>query len=565
MAADEAVSASARGATFLILLQMGSRAITFALNQFLLRFLSPELLGVSVQLELFVISTLYFARESLRIAAQRRSDGGVQAAINISYLAILAGGPIGFTLAQAYLRTETPNAAYLHVSMKICHFAAMLELLSEPSFAAVQQNMLYKTRASAEGAAVLMKTFATAGLVFWSRHRSIDVGVLPFAAGEFAYGATLAVVYILSVQPVAREKGFSLLPREMSGRCVVLPSNVGVHPVDRLYRSGIQYYLGLFSQPLLSLSFSLYLQTGIKYVLTEGDKYLIAALATLKDTGMYALSANYGGLIARMLFRPIEDSSRNLFAKLCSDAGEARQVGGITKKTEPKQNSENVQQAANVLRDILRVYGLVSLVAYAVGPSAAPLLLRLVAGARWSDTGAGDVLGTYCYYIPLLAVNGISEAFVSATASTSELRKQSIWMGGFSVAFAGSAYLFLSVLQMGAKGLVLANCVNMISRIVFNLSFVKRYFEERNVVSIHRDSRSPIPANQIAGLPIHRHRAKPLRNRGHSGGAGCAQPDTRSSSTVWLVRRLNTRCQRWSSICGFRVRSIRRNEWLYPY
>lgn len=461
--ADDAVSASARGATFLILLQMGSRAVTFALNQFLLRFLSPELLGVSVQMELFVISTLYFARESLRIAAQRRSDGGVQAAVNISYLTILAGGPIGFTLAQAYLRTETPKVAYLHVSMKICHFAAMLELLSEPSFAAVQQIMLYKTRAAAEGAAVLMKTFATAGLVFWSRHRSIDLGVLPFAAGEFAYGATLAVVYVLSVRPVAREKGFSLLPRETSGR------------------TGVQYYLGLFSQPLLSLGFSLYLQTAIKYVLTEGDKYLISALATLKDTGMYALSANYGGLIARMLFRPIEDSSRNLFANLCSDASESRQVSGVTKVSEPKQKSDNVKQAAQVLQDILRVYGLVSLVAFAIGPTAAPLLLRLVAGARWSDTGAGDVLGTYCYYIPLLAVNGVSEAFVSATASTTELRKQSIWMGVFSVAFAASAYLFLSVLQMGAKGLVLANCVNMVSRIVFNLSFVKRYFAERGI------------------------------------------------------------------------------------
>jgi oligosaccharide translocation protein RFT1 len=41
----------------------------------------------------------------------------------------------------------------------------------------------------------------------------------------------------------------------------------------------------------------------------------------------------------------------------------------------------------------------------------------------------------------------------------------------------------LSVLQMGAKGLVLANCVNMVSRIVFNLSFVKRYFSEREIVS----------------------------------------------------------------------------------
>jgi oligosaccharide translocation protein RFT1 len=80
-----------------------------------------------------------------------------------------------------------------------------------------------------------------------------------------------------------------------------------VHFIDCLYRSGVQYYFGLFSQPLLSLSFSLYLQTAIKYVLTEGDKYLISALATLKETGMYALSANYGGLIARMLFRPMRE------------------------------------------------------------------------------------------------------------------------------------------------------------------------------------------------------------------------------------------------------------------
>lgn len=221
MATDDAVSASARGATFLILLQMGSRAVTFALNQFVLRFLSPELLGVSVQLELFVITTLYFARESLRIAAQRRSDGGVQAAINISYLAILAGGPIGFTLAQAYLKTNTLKVAYLHEAFKICHFAAMVELVSEPGFVAVQQNMLYKTRAFAEAAAVAMKTFATAGLVFYARSQGHDLGVLPFAAGELAYGLSLAFVYLTQTRSTARQKGFSLLPRKMTSRCVV--------------------------------------------------------------------------------------------------------------------------------------------------------------------------------------------------------------------------------------------------------------------------------------------------------------------------------------------------------
>lgn len=299
----------------------------------------------------------------------------------------------------------------------------------------------------------------------------------------------------------------------------------------------------------------MYLQTGIKYVLTEGDKYLISALATLKDTGMYALSANYGGLIARMLFRPIEDSSRNLFAKLCSDAGEVRQVSGVTKKTESKQNTANVQQAATVLQDLLRIYGLVSLVAFAIGPAAAPLLLRLVAGARWSDTGAGDVLGTYCYYIPLLAVNGVSEAFVSATASTSELRKQSIWMGGFSVAFAASAYLFLSVLQMGAKGLVLANCVNMVSRIIFNLNFVKSYFAARNVVSIRTglDSNPNTQTDTCAELPARGSRTKPFRHRCYCCGAGYLGPDTRHPPPVWVVRRSGSCGQCRSSIRGLCV------------
>lgn len=241
------------------------------------------------------------------------------------------------------------------------------------------------------------------------------------------------------------------------------------------------YFLSYFSKPLLSLGFSLYLQTGIKYILTEGDKYLISALATLKDTGMYALSANYGGLVARMLFRPIEDSSRNLFAKLCSDS-----KGGPQEKDEDSRKAQRASfaQAATVLHDLLRIYSLASLIAFAVGPSAAPLLLRVVAGDRWADTGAGDVLGTYCYYIPLLAINGVSEAFVSATASTKELRTQSVWMGVFFAGFAGSAYVFLRVLEMGAKGLVLANCVNMAMRIVFNLSFVRSYFAKRGVVSL---------------------------------------------------------------------------------
>lgn len=246
---------------------------------------------------------------------------------------------------------------------------------------------------------------------------------------------------------------------------------------------GKEYLLSLFYKPLLVLSLSLTVQSSIKYVLTQGDSLLIATLASLEDQGAYALSSNYGGLIARMLFQPIEEASRNLFAKLCTTPETTTQQTNdkTTKDEKPKPPTQSIKDASSTLQTILHFYSLISLLAFSLGPSVAPLLLSIVAGKTWTATGAGDVLGAYTYYIPLLAINGVTEAFVAAVATNAELYAQSIWMGFFFAGFAGSAYLFLRVLEMGAKGLVWANCVNMGLRIVFNVSFVRGFFG-RNAV-----------------------------------------------------------------------------------
>lgn len=218
--ANNAVSASAKGATFLILLQIISRAITFALNQYLLRFLSPELLGVSVQLELYKMGTMYFARESLRVAAERRSDGGVQAAINLSYLAILAGLPIGAGLAEWYLSTRVLDVAYFAEALRVNQLAAFVELLMEPAFTAVQQNIMYGARAAAEGSSVILKTLTVFGVFLWGHSKGLDLGVLPYAAGELVNSIVLTSVYWTLTAPIARERKFSLFPRKMQSRCV---------------------------------------------------------------------------------------------------------------------------------------------------------------------------------------------------------------------------------------------------------------------------------------------------------------------------------------------------------
>jgi oligosaccharide translocation protein RFT1 len=116
-----------------------------------------------------------------------------------------------------------------------------------------------------------------------------------------------------------------------------------------------------------------------------------------------------------------------------------------------------------------------------IAPTLSPLLLRLAAGSAWSSTSAGPVLSLYCYYIPLLAINGILEAFVSAVATPAQLRTQGAWLLAFSGGFAGAGWVLLGLWGLGARGLVAANAANMGMRIVWSWVFVSEWLGERGV------------------------------------------------------------------------------------
>lgn len=478
---DSIASKSARGATFLILLQVGSRAITFAANQLLLRFITPDVLGIATQLEVYSISVLFFARESLRVAIQRqrdssadsendekdtskeapksavKSDGkpkgaeNIQAIVNLAYVSIALGILFAITLGLAYARSASSSASFLSTpyfkgSLKLYAIAAIIELLAEPCFVYIQQKSDYKTRAGAEATGTLLRCVVTCAFTAFTSIKGVNAGVLPFAVGQMVYAISVLTVYSYAIWGVEMAEGFEFLP-------------------VKIRKSKTPYYASYFNVPLSNLAASLFAQGILKHLLTQGDTILISLLASLPAQGVYALASNYGGLMARMLFQPIEESSRNYFGKLLSS------IDGKPEKASVKKASEDLAR-------LLRVYALIGICAVTVGPSVAPLLLQLVVGSRWSSTGAGEVLGKYCYYIPLLAFNGVLESFVSVSASQSELNRQSAWMLAFSAGFASMAYLFLGVLNLGAEGLVFANMGNMELRIVWCCSFIKRYMQK---------------------------------------------------------------------------------------
>ncbi|MCJ1342523.1 Oligosaccharide translocation protein rft1 [Peltigera leucophlebia] len=482
---------SAQGATFLILLQIGSRALTFIVNQVLLRFLSPEVLGVSTQLELFAASVLFFARESLRVALQRQhhhddqpepakekgkgGDGGsnvrawnhglairAQEVVNLSYLAIALGLPLTYVFARLYLgnaSTAVLGTDYIHMSMNVYAIATVLELFSEPSFAIAQQEMLYGTRASAETFATSARCLITCGTAIWASKKKSPLGALPFALGQLGYAIILNIVYLVKISYLHSETKFSLAITRLPTTPNLLFSR--------------------FPLPVLNLASNLYAQSVLKHILTSGDALLITALTSLSSQGAYALASNYGSLIARIIFQPIEESSRSLFGRLLPS--QTKSLSPAVKPTPLSSGIKPLHHAINYLVSLIHLYSLLSLIAVSLGPSIAPLLLRFIAGPRWSATAAPSVLAAYCYYIPLLALNGILEAFVSAVATPAQLREQSAWMLAFSIAFATTGVLVLKVWDLGARGLILVNAVNMVLRIWWSWGFAKEYFRERGL------------------------------------------------------------------------------------
>ncbi|KAH7354014.1 Rft protein-domain-containing protein [Plectosphaerella cucumerina] len=467
-------SAAVTGASLMIGLSVGSRIVTFIANQLLLRYLTASLLGIAAQLEVYCITVLFFARESLRVAIQRqgatpasaaRPGQHHQAVVNLGYIALALGALLSVGLARLYsssVADATRQTPFFDVSLRIYAGAALLELLSEPVFVLMQIRLQYATRATAESVATFLRCATTFTTAVVAHRAGSDLGVLPFALGQLVYAVALLLVYLWAGLAITSKEDFSLLPRRIDA--------------PNTKRGGkTSYLLSYFYRPTVSLATSMMAQNVVKQVLTQGDAFLISIWSTPHAQGIYTLANNYGGLLARLVLQPIEESSRAYFSRQLASASK------VDKKTDKRAASPSKDSAKNSVQYIqmlLRIYVLLSAVVMAVGPVGAPALLALVAGSSWTREGAGEVLAVYCYYIPLLALNGITEALVASVATEAQVHRQSAWMTLFSLIFAAAGYLCLVVFDLGASGLVYANCINMACRIAWSLSFVRTYFDK---------------------------------------------------------------------------------------
>ncbi|XP_071082432.1 man(5)GlcNAc(2)-PP-dolichol translocation protein RFT1-like isoform X2 [Haliotis cracherodii] len=236
-----------------------------------------------------------------------------------------------------------------------------------------------------------------------------------------------------------------------------------------------------FDSQLTSLVGSFFQQSLLKQVLTEGEKFVMTFLGALSfaDQGVYDVINNLGSMAARFIFQPIEESGNLFFSQLL--------VRGIPIH---QQKQDSALLCSQVLAYVLKTVTLIGLTILVFGQSYSFLALDLYGGSILSSGAGPSLLRWYCLYVLFIAINGITEGFVFATMSKEDVDRYNRKMFIFSGVFLLSSWLLTKYL--GSVGFILANCFNMLVRILHSVSFIRGYYRQSSALPLREGFPAPL-------------------------------------------------------------------------
>ena len=477
---------STAGATFLMLAQLFTKAVTFLLNSVLVRFLSPRIFGITAFLEFILGTVLFFSREAIRLSTLRiRDEDGeasepgekeeeaspehmhgnqrtLQTMVNFAHIPLWIGVPLSLVLTtwqytniNAYFIT----LPFFQWSIFLIWLSMLVELLSEPFYIVNQFLLNYSVRSRFESIAVTASCLVNFCVIYLFQNRIVTIGdldttdtnkegvaILAFALAKLTHALALLACYYWDYLRNYR-------PRALFN---IRLTRIAVPSDSSSYKR--HYY---FQADILEHFKKVYFQLCFKHLLTEGDKLIINSMCTVEEQGIYSLLSNYGSLVTRLLFAPIEESLRLFLARLLTT-----------------QNSKNLKLSMDVLVNLTKFYLYLSLMIIIFGPVNSSFLLQFLIGSKWSTTSVLDTIRVYCFYLPFLSMNGIFEAFFQSVATGDQILKHSYFMMAFSGIFLVNCWVLIEKLDLSINGLILSNIINMILRIAYCVLFIKNFYRK---------------------------------------------------------------------------------------
>lgn len=450
-----------QNAAVLVAGQLVSKLFTFSLNQLLLSYTSPSALGVSQLIEFVLDYTFFLSREALRLtiaklpATPQLAPARLQWTVNYSFLTFVIYLVLGTPIVYWKIVCNDHNIFSLLGTFSVHHVVTAIalcvvcELLAESYYNVNQYVKLdFKTRTKIESLAGFVRCivqFLAVVLVaprLGLQRSDIDAYVFGYLAGQLSYSFAIFVLYWYS---------FSF--QIFKPKRVQLKGSVSAAWFEP---ASWKYFQSIFVQQLF------------KNFLTVGDRFVTTSLLPIQTQGYYSFISNYGSLIARILFAPLEESTRITIGSFFKDTS-----------ADGQKEREDFRQLALCLANVSKIYTylLTLLVVFA------PLNTRFLLSLVFRNFNSDEVVSAfkiYWVYVLLLALNGILEALFQSLFHSKEIvNRHSIFMFVNSVVFLSSLVLLIAEFDYGLNGLILANMVNMAMRIVYCWQAVHRFIREK--------------------------------------------------------------------------------------
>jgi oligosaccharide translocation protein RFT1 len=470
------------GARWTLIVGILQKITTFSLNQILVLNTSPEVFGLAaIQLELLLSSLLFLSREGIRIASLRElidTPQQLQKLVNISWIPfIIIFIVIIIVIIFAFFDDNIDNnnsSITIYIVLMYC-CGALFESMGEPWLNLFQNSMQIAPRLKADTIAIFIRSLTTVISVAY-----LDMGVLGFGLAQMSYGVSHFLTLSLSCKttPIngVIHKFTDFLPRILPSSDKTIDNDIDQN--NKIVKNIINTFTingNLFEIRTVLVGFTATMSSIIKHLLTEADKIALSISTSNYDQGVFALASNYGSLVARLIFLPIEDASKMAFSKMAAD---------LRYKVKYNDNNDNNivnEEAGQILKSmstylsfLLRALIICGAILPIIGPSYTRLLVHIVFGKKWQSEETVRTLSAFCFYLYALGINGVSEAFVHSVAPTAAFRRVNIGLGVSSFMYVICVIPLL--VYVGTSGIVIAGTVSMITRIISSFIFIQGCF-----------------------------------------------------------------------------------------
>lgn len=224
------------------------------------------------------------------------------------------------------------------LAVVLCCVACLVELIGEVAFAMAQMLLMAKKRVLAEASNLFVFNAVFVSLAIFAP----SLGALSYSLARLLNAILLVI-----------------------GSFLTLPADLKLAPSPR----------DSLDWNYLKLVKAYYVQSVFKQILTEGERYLIAAfgLLTFSESGIYDLINNLGSMIARFVFLPMEEASYIYFTNTLTR--------GLTLDKQPKPSV--AADAKSYFELVIKLVSLVGITVLVYGQSYSALVLHIYGGSRF--------------------------------------------------------------------------------------------------------------------------------------------------------------------------------------